>query len=217
MKVVFKILFVILIAFTFSCQNSEIKKPKKQLASIEFGKYNNQNDNLGVELELSKFKNFRELLNRTEEVACNDSLPKVNFRTERKLKTVYFYNPCWDRYLCIFIKQKNTIRIHNDTITKSWDLHYPLDSLENVLRRDIENYGENPMLADNPKKLLIYISYDSNGLKKLPETLDKLTEAYYKITDTTNINIWLDVKFDVPPPPPPFNEPEYIEEIKYVE
>ncbi|MBL4887462.1 MAG: hypothetical protein JKZ03_03225, partial [Flavobacteriaceae bacterium] len=94
------------------------------------------------------------------------------------------------------------------------ELFYPLDSLESILRRDIANNGKNPRLSDNPGKLLIYISYDKNGIEKLPNTLNKLTQAYEKITNKTDIKIWLNERFDFPPPPPPPNEPVEIELIE---
>lgn len=212
MKTIIKISFLIIaISLLIRCQNSERSKPK---LSVEYGKEKNQNDSLGVELRLNSFKNFRELVSRTNKIVCNDSLPKITLTSEKKLKTIYFQNPCWENYGCILIKQKNTIEIHNDTISKAWETYYSIDSLENVLRRDIENYGKNPMLADNPKKLLIYLSYDFKGLERLPKTLDLIIESYSKITNSTDINIWLQEKHEIPPPPPPINGIENEMEIE---
>lgn len=218
MKVYFKISsLIILILVAISCQDMERKEKKELLTLVDFGKWHTQDDSLGVELELEEFKSFRELLIRTENVICNDSLPKLTIRTDQKIKTIYLHNPCWEDYGRILIKQKNVIEIHNDTIFKSWELTYPIDSLENVLRRDIENYGKNPDLADNPRKLLIYVSYDSLRPARFLKTLDGLTEVYKKITDSTNINIWLNERIDLIPPPPPPNGPEYVEEIEFTE
>lgn len=208
---------IILILAVVSCQELQQKEKKELLTMVDYGKWNTQNDSLGVELKLEEFKDFRELLIRTENVVCNDSLPKITIRNNQKVKTIYFHNPCWDDYGCILIKQKNVVEIHNDTIFKSWESRYPMDSLENVLRRDIENYGKNPDLADNPRKLLIYISYDSLQPDKLYRTLDGLTDVYSKITDSTNINIWLNERIDFIPPPPPPKGPEYVEEIELTE
>ena len=219
MKVNLKIsFFVSIILVTLSCREFEQAENKEQLTTIDFGKLKGQNDNLGLAMELSEFKSFRGLLIRAEEIACKDSLPKITLKTDKTIKTIktiYFQNPCWERYLCILIKQKNTIKIHNDSIGKYYDNLYPLDSLTSILRREIENNGENPMLSDRPDKILIYISYDSTGLDNLPKTLDRLTEVYSKITDSTNINIWLHERIKTPPPPPPENGPEDIEEIEF--
>jgi len=216
MKIYFKISSLIILA-AISCQDIERKEKKERLMFVDYGKWNTQNDSLGVELKLRELNDFRELLNRTEDIVCNDSLPKITIKTDQKIKTIYFHNPCSENYGCILIKQKNVIEIHNDTIFKSWELSYPLDSLENVLLRDIENYGKNPELADNPRKLLIYLSYDSLQPDKLYRTLDVLTDVYSEITDSTNINIWLNERNNFIPPPPPPKGYESVEEIELTE
>ena len=116
-------------------------------------------------------------------------------------------NPCWEGLACILIKQKNVIEIHNDTINKANENFYPLDSLPQILKRDLENNGKNPKLSDNPEKLLIYISYDKNGIEKLPNTLNKLTASFEQVTNRKDLKIWLNEKIDIPPPPPPPTEP----------
>ncbi|WP_276166427.1 hypothetical protein [Zobellia alginiliquefaciens] len=205
MRTNIKISFLILLILTIiGCQNSE--KKEKQLVQIDFGKWDKESDSLGVELVYNRFENWKDLLKRTERIACNDSIPKITLKSDDEIKTIYFHNPCWENFACILIKQKNTIEIHNDTINKNYENFYPLDSLESVLKRDIENNGKNPQLSDNPEKLLIYVSYDENGFENLPKTLDKLTQAYKRITNKTDINIWLNEKFDIPPPPPPPKE-----------
>ncbi|MCL6294026.1 hypothetical protein [Jejuia spongiicola] len=184
------------------CQNSD--KKEEQLVHKEFGKWKTENDSLGVELDINRFNNWNDLLERTEKIVCNDSLPKITLTTDKELKTIYFRNPCWEDFACILIKQKNVIEIHNDTINKNDENFFPLDSLESVLKRDIENNGKNPKLSDNPEKLLIYVSYDNkNGFKKLPKTLNQLTETYNRITNKTDIKIWLNEKIYFIPPPPP--------------
>jgi hypothetical protein len=210
MRTNIKISFLILLIITIiGCQNSD--KKEKQLVQKEYGIWKTESDSLGVELKLNQFNDWNGLLERTERIACDDSLPKITIKTDKELKTIYFRNPCWENFACILIKQKNVIEIHNDTINKSDENFFPLDSLESVLRRDIENNGENPRLSDNPEKLLIYISYDNkNGFEELPNTLNKLTETYNRITNKTDIKIWLNEKiYFIPPPPPPSSIPEY--------
>ncbi len=64
------------------------------------------------------------------------------------------------------------------------------------------------MLSENSKKLVISISYDEqNEFNKLIENLDKLTEQYYRITNNTDIKIWLtDKEFLKSPSPPLFKK-----------
>jgi len=203
MRTNIKISFLTLLILTIiGCQNSD--KKEEQLVHKEFGKWKTENDSLGVELDINLFNNWNDLLERTEKIVCNDSLPKITLTTDKELKTIYFRNPCWEDFACILIKQKNVIEIHNDTINKNDENFFPLDSLESVLKRDIENNGKNPKLSDNPEKLLFYVSYDNkNEFKKLPTTLNQLTETYNRITKKSDIKIWLKEKIYFIPPPPP--------------
>lgn len=201
---------ILLILIIIGCQNSN--KKEKQLVQKEFGKWKGEHNSLGVELNIDQFIKWNDLLERTEKIVCNDSLPKITLTTDKELKTIYFRNPCWEDYACILIKQKNVIEIHNDTINKNDENFYPLYSLESVLRMDIQNNGKNPKLSDNPEKLIIYISYDNkNGFKNLQNTLDQLTKTYYRITKKTDIIIWLNEKIYSVPPPPTMNEIELYE------
>ena len=120
MKADIKIPFLILLILTIlGCQNSD--KKEKQLVQKVYGNLSTINDSLGVELELDRFNNWRDLLIRTERIACNDSIPKITLKTNKEIKTIYFHTPCWENFLCILIKEKNTIRIHNDSIGKYHD------------------------------------------------------------------------------------------------
>ena len=194
----------------FGCQNAE-QKPIKKIEK-DFGLYENESDSIAVELKLNEFNNWNKLLERTDKIVCNDSLPKITVTTNNELKTIYFHNPCSENIDCALIKQRNIIEIQNDKITKNYEYFFPLDSLESFLRRDIENNGKNPKLSENPDKLLIYISYnDKNGFKTLPNTLDHLTEAYNQITNKLDIKIFLTELIDFVPPPPPMSEIELNE------
>ncbi|MDY2588509.1 hypothetical protein [Winogradskyella aquimaris] len=203
---------IILILCIFGCQNAE-QKPIKKIEK-NFGLYENESDSIAVELKLNEFNNWNELLERTEQIVCNDSLPKITFNNNSIIKRVYLRNPCWEGIGCILIKQKNTIQIHNDTISKSDRFFYPLDSLTSVLKKDFENNGKIPSWSVSPEKLMIFISYDNNNMERLPKTIERVLNEYEKLTDSVVLKIWLNEKFDIPPPPPP---PKKIDEIELIE
>jgi len=188
------------------CENYE--KKENLLVQKEFGKWRKDNDSLSVELNLKKFNNWNELIERAEKISCNDSVPKITLKTNKALKIVYFQNPCWKNFGCILIKEKNVIEIHNNKVRKNFGELYSLDSLKSILKRDYENNGKNPSLSDNPEKLLIQISYDKDEYKKFEKTLEILTDTYEEIAKKTNLKIWLNEKFETslltkPPPPIP--------------
>lgn len=196
-KIVFLTLHILVI---MGCQNSD----KKDIDPVhkEFGNWDSGNDSLGVELEVSQFKTWNDLVERTETIVCNDSLPKITLKTDKDLNTIYFRNLCSENFGCILIRERNMIEIHNDTINTSDGKFYPLDSLDNVIKRDFENNGKNPMFSDSPEKLLFFVSYDNIEPEKLLKTLNELTQAYERTTKKTDIKIWLYENFYIPPPPP---------------
>ncbi len=194
----------------YNCKNIE----SQSVPSVEkeFGLLQCQNDSLSVDLNLDEFRSWKALLNRIEDIVCSDSLPKIILKSDNLIKNVYLKNPCITGTGCILIKERNTIEIHNDTISKwYYNQQYALDSLAVLLKKDLENNGKDPRFSDSPEKFLIYISYDDHDIEKLPILLDKLTTVFEQLSDKKNLNIWLNQKFDIPPPPPPPKEPEGIE------
>lgn len=164
---------------------------EKEVILKEYGKSEFIDEINIVQLDLKKFKNFKQLLDRTEEIACSGGVPQITVEGENHLKAINLHNPCWENYACILIYENNTFRLHNDSIYKAGEV-YPIDKLDFVLRKDIENNGEDSKYSDSPKKLLFLISYDNNGMETLPNTLNVLTESYEMITKTADIVIWLD-------------------------
>ncbi|TYA92333.1 hypothetical protein [Seonamhaeicola marinus] len=210
MKNKFKISFtVILILAITGCQNIDKKEKEsvqKETALIQmaFGKWKTRNDSLGVELDVNNFENWLDLVNRTEKIVCNDSLPKITLTTDNEIKTIYFRNTCLREGSARIIKTKNVIGIYNNKISKNKEYGIPLDSLESVLRKDIENKEKNSELSESPEKLTICIQYDDkNDFKNLPNILKQLTTTYYRITIRTDLKILLvDENYFSPPPPP---------------
>ncbi|TWO29333.1 hypothetical protein E1J38_015000 [Seonamhaeicola sediminis] len=206
----FKISFaIILILAIIGCQNID-KKEKESvqketaLIQMEFGKWKTQNDTLGVELDVNNFENWFDLVNRTEKIVCNDSLPKVTLTTDNEIKTIYFRNTCLKEDPARIIKTKNVIGIYNNKISKNKEYGIPLDSLESVLRKDIENKGKNLEFSESSEKLTICIQYDNkNDFKNLPNILKQLTVTYYRITNRTDLKILLvdENYFSLPPHP----------------
>jgi hypothetical protein len=91
----------------FSCENAV--KEDEILKKVNFGNTKRTIDSLGVELNPSEFKNFKGLLIRVDDIVCNDSIPKITLEVENEIRAVYFSNPCWENFLCIFIKERNVI------------------------------------------------------------------------------------------------------------
>ncbi|WP_299715135.1 hypothetical protein [uncultured Tenacibaculum sp.] len=194
LKISFAIILMILINGCGKTEKKEQKSIVKETPTIqrEFGKWKTKNDNLSVELNTKKFNNWNDLIERVRKILDNDSIPKITFTTNNEIRIIYFHNPFQKDGSLKIIKSKNVIDIHNDTILKHELGTFPLDSLQSVLKMDINNNGVNPILSENSKKLVISISYDKkNDFNKLLENLEELTEQYFEITNNTDIKIWL--------------------------
>ncbi|WP_204346669.1 hypothetical protein [Psychroserpens algicola] len=206
----FKISFaVILILAIIGCENIDKKEKvsvqtEKALIEMEFGKWKTKDESLGVDLEVNNFENWFDLINRIEKIVCNDSLPKMTLTTDSEIKTIYFRNTCSKEDSFRIIKTKNVITIYNDKISKNNKSGIPLDSLENVLRKDIDNNGKNLDLSESSEKLTICVQYDDKSeFNNLPNILNQLTETYYRITNKTDLKILLiDENYFSPPPKP---------------
>jgi hypothetical protein len=207
MSLIKKILpFVLIILTILRCQdsdriNNKVDKKDSKLVEREFGLLDSKNEMLSIELDPTKFKNWNELIDRVETIACNDSMSKMTLITEREKRTIYFHNPCWMKFACIHVKRSNAIIIHNDKVVKKNDNCYPFDSLESVLKKDITNNGINPSFCESPEKLTIFISFEEDSIEKLSHTLENLTSIYEKITNNTDIEIVLVSKDSAPPSP----------------
>ncbi len=200
---------VILILALIGCQNIDKKEKvsvqtETGLIEMEFGKWKTKGESLGVDLDVNNFENWFDLINRIEKIVCNDSLPKMTLKTDSEIKTIYFRNTCSKEDSFRIIKTKNVIAIYNNKISKNNESGIPLDSLENVLRKDIDNNGKNLDLSESSEKLTICIQYDDKSeFNNLPNILNQLTETYYRITNKTDLKILLiDENYFSPPPKP---------------
>lgn len=176
---------------------------KKILLKKNFGVRYPSDHLRGVDIHSEHYATWSAVMGRILSAACHDSIPKVSFETDKEKKVVYLGNYCPEDYLCVLVKQKNILIMHNDSISKGGEKFYALDSLAPFLKRDLENKGKDPLWSDHPNKLAIYLSYDDHSFENFEATLDTLTKTYEKLTDRTDINILLDVKKDLSPPPPP--------------
>lgn len=193
------LLFFIVLAFSLAnCQHPNTNK-KQTLKSYGVSQ---GDDSLKVLMDLAQFENFNALYKRTEEIACNDSIPAISFTNKSELHTLFLNNPCWEDYACILIKQRNCIEVHNDTLFKQGKQSFPLDSILPVLTRDYFNHGKQAAYSEHPDKLLFLVSYE-NEFDGLTTTLNKITAAYEEVTGSRDIKIWLHQPVKLLPPPPP--------------
>lgn len=171
--------------------------------------YETQDNSVFVNVDYTGFKTFKSFVNHIETSVCEGQIPKIRVKNKEYVTDVSISNPCFSKYGCILLKNKNIITLHNDLVERRGRF-YSLDSLEFIIKRDVENYGRNPLYADHPNKVFFKITYDTANFEKFPETLKTLVDTYEKITQRADIKIWLATPIPVPPPPPPLpSTPSY--------
>lgn len=161
-----------------------------------------QDDGGFVTADYKNFKSFKEFVNHIQTIVCEENIPRITLKNKQNIQHISLSNPCHLKYSCVLVKRKNIITLRNDIVEKQGRF-YPLDSLELIMKRDLDNYGKRPLYADDPKKILFKIIYDTDEFLRFPETLKILVEVYEKTTQKTDIKIWLETPIPVPPPPPP--------------
>lgn len=189
---------ILLTVLLFSCYENDSVKTEY------FGKLITRSELKIVEVKLIQYDSFKQISDRVEKIVCHDSIPMIELHSKENKKLIFFQNPCWKNYGCILIRLRNIFKIKNDTIFKGGFAFLP-DSLEYILRKDIENKDKDILFSQGKERLIISISYDEKEYRidRLLNTLDRVTDAYKKITDTTDMIIFIEREIPSPPPPPP--------------
>jgi|GEM_PF-1935070 len=212
------IIVVIFIVFiTYSCKQSEteydlVENETAQKKEVNYyGIRFEARDSLSVHLNLDDFETYKELVDRAKQIACSNRIPKITLENEEEIKKIYFVDNCNE----LPIKVRNIINIYEDKVGTYLDRkEYPLDSLENYISRNINNYGKIDALSSNPELLRFHITYNpENDPKKLQNTLFELTKAFDKVGGNNVLKIQLLEKIEMAPPPPP-PAPEVIEVVE---
>ncbi|MBJ2173905.1 hypothetical protein JBL43_06615 [Aureibaculum sp. A20] len=170
----------------------------------EYGRKILNNDSTYIEIDLKKYPTYLRLHNRMQELACSDSTPKISFRSDNILKTVYFPGSCQN--MPIYLREKNVIEITQDSVFKSINV-LSIDSLYYIMKMDYFNNGEDPSLSDSHDRVRIRIQYDKDErTNELTQLLDKITKYFDSVKVKTSLNISLFEKLiNAPPPPPPID------------
>ncbi|HKK66694.1 MAG TPA: hypothetical protein VJ946_00735 [Bacteroidales bacterium] len=194
-------LTVLIFAF-YACNQTQPDRHYEPIKLKVFGKDSSKNDSLSTFVNLYHFTKMDSLFKRIEDIVCKDSIPKILINSKRNEKIIYPINKCY-RGMDISIRPPhNHIYIYDDTIVKYFVDTYPIDSLENVMQKDIENMGKNPDWCDHPVKLYTLFGDKHYNPNKLENKLNKACNIYEKLTNRRDIKIYITLP-PLPPPPPP--------------
>jgi len=162
-----KYLIIILLLTSCSNQETEIKN---------YGFSNNGNESSNVSLVLSEFKNYGKLIDRIQEIVCNDSVPKIVIKGKNLIRNIYpiehcepmIYDPDGKHYVT-FRKGKPFEWQTNTEII--------MDSISIKLTEDFAYYRN----SEKPESYLIIIESERdekvNGIEKF---ITSITQEYDK-------------------------------------
>ncbi len=190
------------------CRNEQVKNE----VVVSHGRKDSGMVGKEVELKTNQFIDFRSLLNRVDQITCNDSIPIIKVERDKVRHIFYINLPCWDDHDIYDYSQSNVLIIHNDSIEKRlinpWvNSKYPLNDLGIVLEKDLTNKGRDANWSISPTKHILQISVSEKKLELLPVIFSELVEALEQISLEVEIRIWLIdyLPHYIPPDPPSLN------------
>lgn len=181
---VIRFIVIITLLFFVSCDKGEKQKVVKK-----YGNYQIEKQDREVPLILSSFKQYEILMNRVDNLTYSDSIPQILIKKGNVQKVINLHNSSPESVEKILYKQKNIIKIHNDSVYK-FSVKYTLDSLKSIMQRNYFNREKLARYCNDPEKLLIQISYDDT-FDNLEEVLHLITESYDSIQPKVSLKICL--------------------------
>lgn len=153
---------------------------------------------------------YEDLLNEIDKVACEDSVPVINYSTSNvrfELLPWYEYS---EKNIISCPTFRSRIFIQNDSILTNYVIRHSIDSLETILERHLLNKGKDFNYSDSPEKAGVEIYFEKDVesseikglLVKLSEEFNKLNKRY---PDTLYLNVFFrdyPLKRVLIPPPP---------------
>jgi|SRR5690554_660505 len=202
-KISFTILLSVFVLYSCNYKDRPLENDlteKKLVPTKDTVLFGNKPDDIKrvIEINIQDFSSYEQLVDRIEQVVCNDSVPAFKIESDSTYKTIYTINPCWDLYACILIYQRNVMMIINDSIITYFNSIKPIDSLATLLKAQIQNFGKSEYHAERLDKLIFTIEQDSLDAKRLTRILDDLTSIYLNETNRTDIHIRLDKRIEPP-------------------
>ncbi len=158
-------------------------------------------------LTFELFQNFNELIDSLEFLNFHEISPIMKIENGNNeynfvAKTIFH-----KQSPPILLKFKNILSVSKDSIYKGRKL-FPIDSLANILKRDLLNFSTDEYYSVSPDKLMVSVTSELNHLKPL---LIKIFNEYNKIKEESkesiSLNIYLNRRVNIYPiPPPPENK-----------
>ena len=168
-------------------------------ATHNFGFINEFNKHKVSIIDLNTYEQFNDLVERIEQLSCQDSIPTLKIQGKQVSKLIAFHNICWEEIGCILVKRRNKLKIINDSI--QIDRKISLDSIDTYLKEHYLNVNDSYLFSEDPRKAMVSIEYENHSIGNLENVIDRITDSYSKLS----IEIPLVLVLERPRPPAPPN------------
>jgi len=162
------LLVLLVIISLLSCQDSKELEVKTYCSTY-------LDEALYKEIPLEEYTTYGELLDKIEEVWCNQGVPVIHYQQNGIVKKLHVCSFCEDD-IVEFWERDVIILKHGDIYKKNIKVNK--DSLSLLIRKDLQNDGRDANHARSPDKLSFFIEHNpSTPIEELKETLETLTRA----------------------------------------
>ena len=201
-------IFLILILFSCNQKSKNDNLEKKEYYYPEKGKF--EQSLIQKNIFIDSIENYGELLTEIDKIACQDSIPIINYSNrEERFKLLPWYE-CSESNIVSCPTFRSRIFIQNDSILTNYEIRHSIDSLDIILERHLLNKGKDFNYSDSPDRAGIEIYFkDDVESKKIKKLLLNLSERFNYLNDKNPDTLYLNVYFRdralmmIPPPPPP--------------
>jgi len=213
------LVYILILITAFS--SCEYKKVTKELSKTKIY-YPNKNwfliDSTLLYFQLDSLKNFRELINKIDLIACENKTPVITFQNENLEYKLIPMNDCSERRRIFDYYDRNVLNIEPDKVIVDNLREYGIDSLSIILRNHYLNENKEPFFSDTPEKAFVQVYVDTiSDIGKTKELLIKIMDAFDEIKgDSLSLGIQFEkyLLSDLSLPPPPPQIPLEVELIK---
>ena len=131
-----------------------------------------------VEIDIDTLANFGEMLKVMEEIDCVGSYALFKIETDKK---IYKIQPKQFCDIPSDYKLREIIYINTDSITVNYQLKYPIDSLQVVLKNHLLNSENNSNYPSADEKRMLSINIDRT--KNISETKNHLLNIINEVNE----------------------------------
>lgn len=169
-----------------------------------YGVISEENKNRIVKIDPVMYSTFDDLVNKIEEVVCDDSIPTISFYDKNVEYLIGLANPCWEGIRCIFIAFNDILKIQDERI--ELDETVSSDSLEEYISIHYNNHGKHYFFSDSPQKARISITYKNLPILAIKPVLLRIIKTFENLNIESPLRLTMDRQIPPPPPPPPFTD-----------